>query len=212
MIKIDDPRFDPIWETCGELKLPIIIHTGDPAAFFDPITPRNERFEELFRHPGWSFHGDQFPSRSELLDARNRVIKKHRHTQFIGAHMGGNPEDLKTVSQWLDEYPNLVVEISSRIGELGRQPRTARRFIMKYQDRVLFGTDGPWPEQRLHYYWRFLETEDEYFPYAEKEPQPQGQWFIYGINLPDEVLEKIYFKNALRLLPDFETQYKSIAK
>lgn len=212
LIKIDDSRFDPIWEMCGKLKLPIIIHTGDPAAFFDPINPKNERYEELSRHPDWSFHGDDFPSRSELLAARNRVIARHPNTQFIGAHMAGNSEDLKSVAKWLDQHPNLVVEISSRIGELGRQPFTARKFIMKYQDRILFGTDGPWPEQRLHYYWRFLETEDEYFPYSEKEPQPQGLWFIYGLNLPDEVLKKIYFKNALKLLPDFESQYKANAR
>lgn len=212
LIKIDDPRFDPIWEACGNLDLPIIIHTGDPAAFFDPIDPKNERYEELSRHPNWSFHGDQFPSRSELLAARNRVIAKHRGTKFIGAHLAGNSEDLATVAQWLDAHPNLVVEISSRIGELGRQPFTARKFVMKYQDRILFGTDGPFPEQRLRCYWRFLETEDEYFPYSEKEPQPQGLWFIYGLNLPDEVLKKIYYANALDLIPAVATQYTSNVK
>ena len=210
LIKIDDRRFDPIWKTCGNLKLPVIIHTGDPAAFFDPIDETNERYEELFRRPEWSFHGDRFPSRSELLEARNRVIARHPGTQFIGAHMGGNPEDLSIVGTWLDKHPNLVVEFSSRIGELGRQPFTARDFFIKYQDRILFGTDGPWPEERLHYYWRFLESRDEYFPYSEKRPQPQGLWFIYGINLPDAVLEKIYYQNALRILPQLKTQYKKI--
>ena len=126
--------------------------------------------------------------------------------------MGGNSENLTEVSKWLDEHPNLVVEISSRIGELGRQPYTARDFLMKYQDRVLFGTDGPWPEQRLRYYWRFLETRDEYFPYSEKEPQPQGAWFIFGIHLPDEVLEKVYFKNALKLLPQLQAKYERATK
>ena len=201
LIKIDDPRFDPIWATCGELGFPIIIHTGDPAAFFDPIDAKNERYEELARHPDWSFHGPEFPSRQSLLEARNRVIKKHPKTIFLGAHCAGNPEDLATVGKWLDELPNLYVEIASRIGELGRQPYTARKFMNRYQDRVLFGTDGPWPELRLTYYWRFLETFDENFPYSEKVPPPQGLWNIYGVGLNDPVLRKIYYENALKILP-----------
>ena len=208
LLRIDDPQWDPIWKTCGELGLPIIIHTGDPAAFFEPIDETNERYEELFRHPDWSFHGADFPSRAELLEARNRVIAKHPQTTFIGAHLGGNPEDLAAVGKWLDRYPNLVVEIASRIGELGRQPYSARDFLIKYQDRVLFGTDGPWPELRLTYYWRFLETRDEYFPYSEKQPQPQGLWYIYGVHLPDDVLQKIYFKNTLRVLGSASQQYR----
>ena len=206
LLKIDDPRFDPIWQACAKLELPVIIHTADPAAFFRPIDQNNERYEELARHPDWSFYGDKFPKRNELLAARNRVIAKHPNTKFIGAHVANNPEDLETVASWLDEYPNLYVGIASRIGELGRQPNTARRFFLKYQDRILFGTDGPWPEQRLRYYWRFLETDDEYFPYSEKTPQPQGLWFIYGLNLPDNVLEKIYFKNALKLIPSAQSK------
>lgn len=201
LTKIDDPRFDPIWKTCGELGLPIIMHTADPVAFFQPIDKNNERWEELSRHPEWSFHGDQFPSRDELLGARNRVIARHPETTFIGAHFGGNSEDLATVAKWLDKYPNLVVEFASRINELGRQPYSARKFIIKYQDRVLFGTDGPWPELRLSYYWRFLETYDEYFQYSEKSPQPQGMWRIYGIGLPDDVLKKVYRENAVRVVP-----------
>jgi len=201
LVKIDDARFDPIWKTCGELGLPIIIHPADPSAFFKPIDANNERWEELSRHPDWSFYGDSFPTREELLAARNRVIKRHPGTMFIGAHFAGSSEDLATLSTWLDEYPNLVVEFASRINELGRQPYTARKFFMKYQDRILFGTDGPWPELRLTYYWRFLETYDEYFPYSEKSPQPQGMWRIYGIGLPDDVLKKIYHENAMRILP-----------
>ena len=208
LIKIDDERFDPIWKTCGELGLPVLIHTADPAAFFMPNDESNERYEELLRHPNWSFHGDQFPDRAELLNARNAVIKRHPNTRFIGAHMGNNPEDLGEVSQWLESLPNLFVELSSRIGELGRQPVTARKFFLKHQDRILFGTDGPWPEERLRYYWRFLETADEYFPYSEKRPHPQGLWFIYGINLPDEVLRKLYFENVLKLIPSAEKQYR----
>ena len=139
--------------------------------------------------------------RDELLAARNRVIQRHPRTQFIAAHLANNPEDLATVAGWLDAYPNLSVELASRIGELGRQPYTARQFLVRYADRVLFGTDGPWPESRVRLYWRFLETYDEYFPYSEKEFPPQGFWNIYGVGLPDDVLAKIYHENAAKLIP-----------
>lgn len=208
---IDDPMWFPIWETCGELGLPIIIHTADPMAFFDPIGPENERFEELLRHPDWSFHGDDFPKRDELLAARNNVIGQFRQTKFIGAHVANSSEDLAEVSQWLDEFPNLTVEIASRIAELGRQPFTAKAFFEKHQDRILFGTDGPWSEIRLIYYWRFLETNDEYFPYSEKQPQPQGFWNIYGIGLSDEVLRKVYFRNAFSVIPGLKAAYEKVA-
>ncbi len=201
LIRIDDRRWDPIWHACGELGLPVIIHTADPAAFFLPTDETNERWEELHRHPEWSFHGDQFPSREELLAARNRVIERHPKTTFIGAHMANNPEDLKTVGQWLDKYPNLYVEFASRIGELGRQPYTARKFFLQYSDRILFGTDGPWPETRIRLYWRFLETYDEYFPYSEKDFPPQGFWNIFGLGLPDDVLKKVYHENAAAIIP-----------
>lgn len=201
LLRIDDERWDPIWKTCGELDLPVLIHTADPAAFFLPIDHTNERWEELSRHPDWSFYGEEYPSREALLDARNRVIERHPNTKFIGAHVANNVEDLETVGEWLDRYPNLFVEFASRIGELGRQPYTSRRFLLKYQDRVLFGTDGPWPEQRILLYWRFLETYDEYFPYSEKEFPPQGLWQIYGVGLPDETLRAIYQENAARIIP-----------
>lgn len=212
LTKIDDPRFDPIWEKCAELNLPVIIHSGDPAAFFEPIDKHNERYEELSRHPDWSFYGKEFPSRQSLLDARNNVIEKHPNTKFIGAHMGGNPEDLVAVADWLDKYPNLYVEFASRIAELGRQPYSARDFMLKYQDRVLFGTDGPWPELRLTYYWRFLETNDQNFPYSEKVPPPQGFWSIHGIGLPDDVLKKIYFQNAIDLMPVAKSKYEDASR
>lgn len=208
LIAIDDPRWDPIWTACGELELPVIIHTADPVAFFKPIDETNERWEELSRHPDWSFFGDQFPSREALLKARNRVIARHPKTKFIGAHMANNSEDLKTVASWLDAYPNLYVEFASRIGELGRQPYTARRFFLKFADRVMFGTDGPWPQTRIHLYWRFLETYDEYFPYSEKEFPPQGFWNIYGVGLPDNVLKKIYHENALRIIPGLKEKFE----
>ena len=201
LMRIDEPRWDPIWEACGRLGLTVIIHTADPAAFFLPIDETNERWEELHRHPDWSFHGKRFPARQELLAARNRVIARHSKTTFIGAHVANNPEDLATVALWLDRYSNLYVEIASRIGELGRQPYTAREFFIKYADRVMFGTDGPWPETRLKLYWRFLETYDENFPYSEKPFPPQGFWNIHGIGLPDDVLRKVYYENAARVIP-----------
>mgnify|MGYP002623640392 FL=1 len=212
LIRIDDQRWDPIWKACGELDLPVIIHTADPAAFFQRIDETNERWEELHRHPDWSFHGKEFPSREEVLAQRNAVIKRHSATKFIGAHMANNPEDLKTVGQWLDDYPNLYVEIASRIGELGRQPYTARQFFIDYQDRILFGTDGPWPEARISLYWRFLETRDEYFPYSEKEFPPQGFWNIYGLGLPDDVLRKVYHENAARVIPGVKEKLAAQAK
>jgi len=201
LVKVDDPRWDPIWAACGRLGIPVIIHTADPAAFFEPIDETNERWEELSRHPDWSFYGDEFPSRAELLAARNRVIERHPETQFIGAHVANNPEDLGTVSEWLDRYPNLWIEPASRIAELGRQPYTARDFLIRYADRLLFGTDGPWPEARVRIYWRFFQTRDESFDYSEKVPPPQGFWRIHGVDLPDDVLRKMYHENAARLIP-----------
>ncbi len=210
LIEIDDRRWDPIWRACGELRLPVIIHTADPAAFFLPIDARNERWEELSRHPDWSFHGEAFPSRDELLAARNRMIERHPNTTFIGAHMANNPEDLTAVGRWLDKYPNLVVELSARIAELGRQPVTAGRFFLKYQDRIMFGTDGPRAPARLRLHWRFLETDDEYFPYAENPFPPQGLWNIYGLDLPDDVLRKIYSENAARLIPAVKEKLEGV--
>jgi len=201
LIEIDDPRWDALWTACGELGLPVIMHTADPSAFFEPIDERNERWEELHRHPEWSFYGPQWPSRDALHAARNRVIARHPKTTFIGAHLANDGEDLAQVGRWLDEYPNLVVEMASRIAELGRQPRAARRFLIKYADRVMFGTDGPRPAGRLLPYWRFLQTEDEYFSYAENPFPPQGFWNIYGVGLPDDVLNKIYHENAARIIP-----------
>jgi predicted TIM-barrel fold metal-dependent hydrolase len=199
LIKVDDPRWDPIWAACGELGLPVLIHTADPAAFFLPLDETNERWEELKRHPDWSFHGKA--DRAELLAALLRVVGRHPKTRFIGAHVASNSEDLKTVAGWLDAHPNLYVDIAARISELGRQPYTARKFMIDYADRVLFGTDGPRVSTRLLLHWRFLETFDEYFPYSENAFPPQGFWRIYGLGLPGEVLKKIYFENAARIIP-----------
>ena len=201
LMAIDDPRWDPIWEACGKLGLPVLMHTGDPVAFFQPVDGFNERWEELRRHPDWSYFGDEFPSHEELLAARNRVIEKHPQTIFIGAHVAGYPENLAEVAKWLDQYPNLHIEIAARIAELGRQPFTAREFFLKYSDRILFGTDGPRPVSRLRPHWRLLETRDESFPYAENQYPPQGLWNLFGLDLPDEVLRKIYTENAAKLIP-----------
>jgi predicted TIM-barrel fold metal-dependent hydrolase len=201
LIEIDDPRFDPIWRVCGELGLPVIMHSADPSAFFEPTSLENERYRELLVHPDWSFADSRFPRRAHLHQARNRIIANHPGTTFIAAHFANDAEDLVELGQWLDQYPNLVIEFASRINELGRQPFSSKRFFEKYQDRIMFGTDGPWPESRLRLYWRFLETLDEYFPYSEKQPQPQGDWRIYGIGLEKEVLHKVYHGNAERLIP-----------
>ncbi len=208
LIAIDDPRFDPIWQACGRLGLPVIMHTADPSAFFEPITPTNERYEELSRHPDWHFPPDRFPSRDELHAARNRLFARHSKTTFIAAHLGNDGEDLTQTAQLLEDHPNVVMEFASRIAELGRQPYTAREFLIKYQDRILFGTDGPQPELRYQSYWRFLETRDEYFPYSEKPFPPQGLWRIYGVFLPDEVLKKIYHQNAARIIPGIAERLK----
>jgi predicted TIM-barrel fold metal-dependent hydrolase len=210
LVKIDDPRFDPMWDACGQLNIPVAIHVSDPIAFFTPTDRFNERYEELNNHPDWSFYGGDFPSNAELLAARNRVMARHAKTQFVVLHVGNFAEDLQYVSENLDRFPNMHVDIAARIGELGRQPRTARNFFDRYQDRILFGTDATphgdeYPQQVFNdklyeIYFRFLETDDEYFDYAPARVPPQGRWRIYGINLPEPILNKVYFDNAARLL------------
>jgi uncharacterized protein len=203
LIKVDDPRIDPIWAKCGELGIPVMIHVSDPKAFFTPIDGQNERYDELGAHPGWSFYGDQFPSKEEILAARNRVIARHPNTIFIGAHFGNLPEEIHQVANWLDLYPNFHVDIDARISELGRQPRTARKFFLRYQDRVMFGTDTPPNKEAYQIYYRFLETDDEYFDPAGGH-HLQGRWMISGVYLPDVVLEKIYNKNAMKIFGMFK--------
>jgi predicted TIM-barrel fold metal-dependent hydrolase len=210
LVKVDDPRFDPMWETAGKLNFPVFIHVSDPDAFFLPIDRFNERWEELGGHPDWSFYGKDYPSKKELLEQRNRVIARHPKTIFIGLHVANHPENLDEVSEWFRRYPNLYAEIGARIGELGRQPRRARKFFEEFQDRMLFGTDAApnikvIPQQDLtpamyHCYFRFLETLDEYFDYAPGPIPPQGRWKIYGVGLPDGILKKLYHNNAARLL------------
>ena len=210
LVKIDDRRFDPMWDACGQLNIPVAIHISDPIAFFTPTDRFNERYEELSNHPDWSFYDHDFPSNAELIAARNRMFARHPKTQFIVLHVGNFSEDLANVSENLDRFPNMTVDIAARIGELGRQPRTARKFFDKYQDRILFGTDATphgdeFPQQVFNdklyeIYYRFLETDDEYFDYAPAKIPPQGRWKIYGIELPEPILKKVYFENAARLL------------
>jgi predicted TIM-barrel fold metal-dependent hydrolase len=209
LVPVDDRRFDPMWEAAGALNMPIAIHISDPEAFFLPIDRFNERWEELHAHPDWSFHGKDFPSNRELQEARRRVMKRHPRTQFVCLHVADS-EDLDYVSECMDAHPNMKVDIAARIGELGRQPRAARKFFDKYQDRILFGTDAvpkgyETPQQVFgdalyEIYYRFLETEDEYFDYAPAKVPPQGRWRISGLGLPESILQKVYWQNAASLL------------
>ena len=199
IMPVDDPKLSPIFELCGKFNRPVMIHTADPAAFFTPLDKNNERWHELNENPGWLFYGERFPKRENLLAQFVHVIEQHPQTTFIGAHFGNNVEDLATVGKWLDAYPNFHVDLDARISELGRQPYTARKFFLKYQDRIMFGTDTTPRREAFRIYYRFLETDDEYFDCAASH-HLQGFWMIYGIFLPDEVLEKVYLKNAERVL------------
>jgi len=198
LVAVDDPRLDPIWAECGRLGIPVAIHTSDPDAFFEPVDATNERWDELGRRPEWSFRPPAFPPKRELLDARNRVFAKHPKTAFIALHIANHPEDLDDASAVLDRYPNVVVETGARQAELGRQPRRAREFFVRYQDRILFGTDAAPVEGMYRSWFRFLETADEHFDYWNYPAQ--GRFRIYGLELPRDVLEKVYRKNAERVL------------
>lgn len=210
LVKVDDRRFDPMWEACAALDIPVAIHVSDPEAFFLAVDPTNERYEELHAHPDWSFHGKDFPGNRELLEARNRVFARHPRTTFVTLHLGNDAEDLGFVGECLDRFPNMHVDMAARIGELGRQPRTARKFFDKHQDRILFATDAVphgdelpqqvFGEALYEIYFRFLETEDEYFDYAPAPVPPQGRWRIYGLGLPEPILKKVYRDNSARLL------------
>jgi len=200
LVNVDDERLIPIWETAGELGLPVLIHVADPVAFFDPIDETNERWEEIGEHPDWAFTSPPFPPFIHILNRLKNLVMRHRNTTFIGAHVGCYGENLGWVGQMLDECPNYYIDISARLGELGRQPYTARKFFIQYQDRILFGSDmGPDLEAyRLSY--RFLETDDEYFNYNTGDVPQQGRWYAYGLYLPDDVLKKVYSENAKKVL------------
>ena len=219
VLPVDDPKLDPLFDEAGKLGMPVAIHTGDPKAFWQPPDEKNERIEELRAHPDWSFFGEPVPSWQELYAQFERRVARHPKTIFIGVHFGNDPEDPVNVGRMLDKYPNLYIDTAARVPEIGRQdPVKMRQFFEKYQDRILFGTDlgvgptqddmmygsnGPLPptldDERRYFEstWRYFETEDKQF----ESPTPiQGHWKIDGIGLPEQVLRKLYFENAARLL------------
>ena len=202
-LPIDTPKLDPVWARCGELGIPVLMHTADPRAFFTPLDKHNERLKELADHPEWLFMKEEYPTKVELLEQRNRVLARHPGTQFIAAHMASMPENLELLQQWLDQFPNLYVDCSARLSELGRQPYTAREFFIKNADRILFGTDGNamgQPLERMYrLHWRFFETYDEYFDIADSH-KFQGDWRVYGINLPEDALKQLYRDNFFKLV------------
>ncbi len=210
LVPVDDPRLDPLWATAGELDLPVTIHVADPIAFFDPLDATNERYEELQEHPDWHFWptrpagrpgAEGFPPFDEIIDGLEGVVARHPGTTFIGAHVGCAPEDLARVDRMLAACPNWNVDLAARIAELGRQPYTARDLILRWPDRVLFGTDVPPDPAAWAVYARFLETRDESFPFdPDGGPGSQGRWQIHGLGLPDDVLHAVYAGNARRLI------------
>ena len=200
LVKVDDPRLQPIWDAMGELGLPVMIHVADPVAFFSPIDEHNERIEELGAHPEWSFPSPAFPTFDTILNGLETLIARHPATTFVGAHVGCYAENLGRVGEMLDKYQNYHIDISARIGELGRQPYASRKFIIEHSDRILFGLDMGPKLDGYRLYYRFLETDDEYFNYSTHDIPTQGRWYVNGLYLPGEVLEKIYNKNARKLL------------
>jgi predicted TIM-barrel fold metal-dependent hydrolase len=200
LVKVDDARLSPLWDVAGELGLPIIIHVADPVAFFDPIDETNERWEEIGAHPDWAFTSPPFPSFMEIMNGFKNLVARHPSTTFIGAHVGCYAENLEWVGRMLDACPNYYVDISARFGELGRQPYTARKFFIQYQDRILYGSDMGPDLDVYHLNYRLLETDDEYFNYNPGDVPLQGRWFVYGLSLPDDVLKKIYNENARKVL------------
>jgi len=199
-IPVDDPRLDAVWEKCGALHIPVLIHSADPRSFWDPMDKYNERWLELKTHPDRRRTNTGPAPWQTIIDEQHHVFKAHRNTIFIAAHFGWLAGDLSALGKLLDECPNVYVEIAAIIAELGRQPRQAREFFIKYQDRILFGKDS-WVPSEYATYFRVLETADEYFPYHKKY---HAFWRMYGLALPDEVLKKVYYKNALRIIPGLD--------
>lgn len=200
IIPVDDPRLDAVWEKCGSLHIPVLIHSADPSSFWDPMDKYNERWLELKTHPDRK-RGNTNPAPwKTIIEEQHHIFRAHRNTIFIAAHFGWLAGDLSSLGKLLDECPNVYVEIAAIIAELGRQPRQARDFFIKYQDRILFGKDS-WVPSEYATYFRVLETADEYFPYHKKY---HAFWRMYGLALPDEVLKKVYYKNALRILPGMD--------
>jgi predicted TIM-barrel fold metal-dependent hydrolase len=202
LILPDDRRLVPLWEACAETRVPVFIHTADPVAFFDPVDERNERYEQLHAHPEWSFADPSFPRFDRLIDALEALVAANPDTTFVGLHVGGYAENLGRVGAMLDAYPNYAVDIAARVAELGRQPRTAREFIIRHADRVLFGIDEFPPDvENYAIYVRFLETADDAFAHSTEEVPLMGRWAIGGVDLPDDVLRQMYAGNAGRIVP-----------
>ena len=203
-VTIDDPRLDAIWEKCGELKIPVLIHTADPEPFWEPEDEHNERWLEIKTHPERKRGANDPAPWETLIEEQHRMFMKHPHTTFIAAHFGWYANNLNKLDSLLTQMPNVVVEFGAVIAELGRQPRAARKFFEKYQDRILFGKDS-WAPDEYATYFRVLETNDEYFPYHKKY---HAFWRMYGMGLPDSILKKVYYKNALRIMPNIDkTQF-----
>lgn len=196
-LKLDDPMLDPIWEACARLKLPVFIHTGDPPEFFKPHDLNNERWLEIALFPERRYPPDRYPSFEQLVIERNNLFRKHPKTTFVTAHMGWHANDLGLLGELMTEMPNVYTEVGAVLYDIGRQPRAARDFFVKFQDRILFGKDSFQPDE-YPYYWRVFETRDDYFDYYRDY---HAFWKLYGIDLPDEVLKKVYYQNALRLTP-----------
>lgn len=201
LVQVDDPRLDPVWEKCGQLGIPVLIHTADPKQFWDKPDAQNERWLELLTQPGRNRSTSVGFSWEALIQQQHNLVKKHPRTNFIIAHFGWYANDLDQLGKMLDTYPNMNIEFGAIIAELGRQPRRAKQFFDKYQNRILFGKDS-WLPSEYSTYFRVLETEDEYFPYHKKY---HAYWKMYGIGLSDEVLKKVYYKNAIRLIPGIDS-------
>ncbi len=197
-LKLDDPELDPVWETAARLKIPVFIHVADPAEFFEPIDYHNERWLELALFPDRRYQDrSKYPSFEELMGERDRLFARHPRTIWVLAHLGWHANDLARLGRMFDSLPNLYSEVGAVLYDLGRQPRTAREFFLKYQDRLLFGKDSFQPDE-YPYYWRVFETNDEYFDYYRDY---HAFWKLYGLGLPDSVLTKVYHRNALKIVP-----------
>jgi uncharacterized protein len=196
-LKLDDPELDPIWDTAARLNIPVLIHTADPQEFFKPINYENERWLELALYPDRRYPSPQFPSFEQINTERDSLFRKHPRTKFVMAHLGWHANDLGRLAKMFDAMPNVYGEVGAVLYDLGRQPRSAHDFIIKYQDRILFGKDSYQPDE-FPYYWRVFETADEYFDYYRDY---HAFWKLYGLALPDPVLKKLYYQNALKLIP-----------
>jgi len=199
-IPTNDARLDPIWSKCGELGIPVLIHTGEPASFWQPKDANNERLLELIERPERYRDPQEYPPWETVMAEQHDMFRAHPETVFIDAHLGWLGNDLARLGDLLDELPNVYTEIGAVLAELGRQPRFAREWLIRYQDRVMFGKDS-WHPDEYHVYFRVLETADDYFDYYRRR---HAFWKMYGLDLPDEVLRKVYYENALRLIPGID--------